>query len=92
MSKITPIKQCHVNFQRAHTRHNIITNWDGKMEKKTPTLWNEAFTVDGFSKGSSILWCSGLRMALLCCCNTLPPNRHAPHSAAQGPSGTRQGP
>lgn len=23
------------------------------MGKKTPTLWNEAFTVDGFSKSSS---------------------------------------
>lgn len=62
------------------------------MEKKTPTLWNEAFTVDRFSKSSSLLWCSGLRMALLCCCNTLPPNCHTPHSAAQGPLVLDKGP
>lgn len=34
MSKITPIKQCHVNFQRACTPHNVITNWDEKWKRK----------------------------------------------------------
>lgn len=37
-------------------------------------------------------WCSGLRMALLCCCNTLPPNCHTPYSAAQGPLVQDKGP
>lgn len=55
------------------------------MAKKTPTLLNEAFTVDGFSKSSSLLWCSGLRMALFCRCNALTPKPTAPHSAAPGP-------
>ena len=53
------------------------------MEKKTATLQNEAFTVDGFSKSSPILWCSGLRMALFSCCNALPSQLpHSPFSSA----------
>ena len=50
------------------------------------------FSVDGFSKSSPLSWCSGLRMALLSCCNALPPNRHTSHSAALGPLVLDKGP
>lgn len=62
------------------------------MEKKTATLQKGVFSVDGFSKSSPLPWCSGLRMALLSCCNALPPNCHTSHSVALGPLALDKGP